>query len=316
MGLLPRLRSRDDEAFFILHLPTAYLVLLFLAAMLAVLVIYSYPELAREGLRLFTSTAWRAVEDNPSGEHYGLAAAIYGSIYTGVLALLVAAPLSVSLAVATVEFVPRRLRSVVATLSDLMAAAPTIVYGLWGLTYLAPAMARIMGWFHRHLGWLPFFSQPPPETGTMFATAGVLLGIMSTPYAAAVIREAYSMVPQHLREAAYSIGATRFEAVKLLLSTIKPSIVAALSLAFARSIGETVAVALVIGNGMNITPSVTAPGITVASLIALQFPVAGLYRYMESALFAGGLALFAIGVAVNAAAVMFMKKWEEEIGHA
>jgi len=316
VGLLPRLRSRDDRAFFILHLPTTYLVLLFLAAMLGVLVLYSYPELAREGLRIFTSTVWNAAEGNPEAEHYGLAAAIYGSIYTGLLALLVAAPLSVSLAVATVEFVPRRLRGAVATLSDLMAATPTIVYGLWGLTYLAPAMARVMGWLHTHLGWLPFFSQPPPETGTMFATAGVLLGIMATPYAAAVIREAYSMIPWHLREAAFGLGATRFEAIRILLSTIKPSIVAALALAFARSIGETVAVALVIGNGMNITLSVTSPGITVASLIALQFPVAGLYRYMESALFAGGLALFAIGVVVNAVAVSFMKRWEEEIGHA
>lgn len=313
MSLLPRLRSRDDKVFFRLHVPTTVIVLLILLSMLAVLFAYSLPVLRHEGLRVFIDNAWKPNEDNPEKEYYGLAAAIYGSLYTGILALLVSAPLAVSLAVALEELVPRRLQGAVAILSDLMAATPTIIYGLWAMTYLAPMMYRVLVVLHRYLGWLPFFSQPPVPPGYSIATAGVMLGIMSTPYAAAVIREAYKMIPSHLREAAYGIGATRFEAIRLLLGTIKPSIVSALALAFARAVGETVAVTLVIGNSFNISPSVTVPGITVSSLIASQFGNAQLYKYMVSALFAGGLVLFFIGLAVNAVAVWFMKRWEEEM---
>jgi len=311
---MPRLRSRDDRRFFLLHVPTTLVVLMILLSMLAVLVAYSLPILRKEGIHVFIDNAWRPSEDNPEKEYYGMAAAIFGSVYTGLLALLVSAPLALSLAVALEELVPSRLRGLVATLSDLMAATPTIIYGLWAMIYLAPVMYRVLLWLHRYLGWLPFFSEPPTPPGYSIATAGVMLGIMSTPYAAAVIREAYRMIPGHLREAAYSIGATRFEAIRLLLGTIKPSILSALALAFARAVGETVAVSLVIGNSFNISPSVTVPGITVSSLIASQFGNAQLYTYMTSFLFAGGLALFAIGLAVNLAAVWFMKKWEEEMG--
>jgi len=311
MGLMPRLRSRDDRLFFLLHMPTTIVVLGILLAMLTVLFIYSLPVLRHEGLRVFIDNAWR-----PDQEYYGLAAAIFGSVYTGLIALMVSAPLAVSLAVALEELVPRRLRGVVEALSDLMAATPTIIYGLWAMVYLAPLMYRVLDVLHRYLGWLPFFSQPPTPTGYSIATAGVMLGIMSTPYAAAVIREAYSMIPRDLREAAFSLGATQWEAVRILLGVIKPSILSGLALAFARAVGETVAVTLVIGNAFNLTLSVTAPGITVSSLIASQFANSGLYRYMQSALFAGGLALFFIGLLVNIVAVWFMKKWEEEMGHA
>ncbi len=314
MPLMPRLRSRDDHRFFALHLPTTFIALLILLSMLTVLVLYSLPILHREGLSVFTTNVWKAPENNPQGERYGLAAAIYGTLYTGLIALMVSTPLAVSLAVAIEEFVPRRLQGLVSTLTDLMAATPTIIYGLWAMAYLAPLMLKVLSFLHRYLGWLPFFSQPP-VTGYTIATAGVMLGIMSTPYAASVIREAYKMIPSHLREAAYSLGATRFEAIRLLLSTIKPSIIAALALAFARAVGETVAVSLVIGNSFTISPSVTVPGYTISSLIAAQFPNAGFYKYMTSALFAGGLALFFIGLVVNAVAVYYMRKWEEEIGH-
>ncbi len=310
-GLLPRLRSRDDRRFFLLHLPLPLLMLSLLASMLAVLVVASLPILRREGLQVFTTNIWVARPEE-GVERYGLLAAIYGTLYTSLIAVAVAAPLAVSLAVALEEFVPRRLRGAVELLVDLMAATPTIVYGVWAATYLAPLMYHVFTVLHRFLGWLPMFSEPP-VTGYSIGTAGVMLGIMVTPYAAAVIREAYKMVPHHLREAAYAIGATRFEAIRILLGVVRPSIVAGLVLAYGRAMGETVAVSLVVGNALAITPSMTRPGATVSSLIASRFKAAAYYHYLESALFAGGLALFLIGLAVNTAGILYMKKWEERM---
>ncbi|MCE4620210.1 MAG: phosphate ABC transporter permease subunit PstC [Desulfurococcales archaeon] len=305
-------RSRDDERFLLLHLPAGLTLLLVILAMLGVFIAYSIPIISREGLHVFTDTTWRAVEGDPQAEWYGLLPAIYGSVYTSLIAVLIAAPLSVSLAVTLEELTPRRLRGSLSLLTDLMAATPTIIYGLWGLAFLAPHMYPILSWLSNHASWIPLFSKHP-SSGYTIATAGVLLAVMSTPFAAAVIREAYSMIPLSIREAAYSLGATRLEVIRILLGMIKPSIVAGLALAFARAIGETVAVSLVIGNSMTITPSVTDSGITVSSLIASQFGNAGFYHYMASALFAGGLVIFAIGLAVNVAAVWYMKKWEEKV---
>ncbi|HIC98615.1 MAG TPA: ABC transporter permease subunit, partial [Pyrodictiaceae archaeon] len=145
-------------------------------------------------------------------------------------------------------------------------------------------------------------------------TAGILLGIMITPYAAAMIREAYSAIPLSYVEAMYSLGATKLEAIRLRLGMIKPAIIAALVLGFGRAVGETVAVALVVGNSLTLTLSLTSPGTTVASLIANMFASAPYYTYMESALFAGGLALFIIGLVVNSVGLLVIKKWEERIG--
>jgi len=309
--LLPRLRSRDDRVFFLVHLPVPVIVFMLLASMLAVILYMSLPILEREGLRVFTSNVWRP-SDDPAREEYGLLAAIYGTVYTSVIAVLVAAPLAVSLAVAIEELVPRRLRGAVEVLVDLMAATPTIVYGVWGLTYLAPLMKTVLNTLHEHLGWIPFFSKPT-LTGLSYGTAGVLLGIMVVPYAAAVIREAYSMIPWHLREAVYSVGATRLEAIRVLLGSVRPSIVAALVLAMGRAMGETVAVSLVIGNSLNIDVALGSPGTTVSSLIASKFKAAAYYEYMMSALFAGGLALFLIGLAVNTLGILYIRRWEEEM---
>ena len=310
-----RLRGRDDRVFVLAHLPAPLVLLMVILSMLAVFLAYSAPILSREGIHVFIDSAWRAVEGRPAEEWYGLAPAIFGSLYTSVIAIAIATPLSIALAVTVEELAPASLKEVLSVITDLMAATPTIIYGVWGLAYLAPAMYRVLSWLHSHAGWLPLFSEQP-TSGYTIATAGVLLAVMSVPYAAAVIREAYSMIPASIREAAYAIGATRFEVIKLLLGMIKPSVVAGLALAFARAIGETVAVSLVIGNGMSITPSITSSGITVSSLIASQFGNAGFYHYMTSALFAGGLVIFLIGLSVNIAAILYMRRWEEAMGLA
>jgi len=310
-----RVESRDDRIFALTHLPISFTLLMVILSMLAVFLAYSAPILSREGIHVFIDNAWRATEGRPEEEWYGLAPAILGSIYTSIIAIVIAAPLSIALAVTAEELAPSWLRGFLSVTTDLMAATPTIIYGIWGLTYLAPVMYEVLSWLHSHAGWFPLFSREP-ASGYTIATAGVLLAVMSTPYAAAVIREAYSMIPTSLREAAYAVGATRFEAVRILLGMVKPSVVAGLALAFARAVGETVAVSLVVGNSFTITPSLTASGITVSSLIASQFGDADFYHYMRSALFAGGLVIFLIGLSANIIAILFMKKWEEAMGLA
>ncbi len=164
-----------------------------------------------------------------------------------------------------------------------------------------------------HLSFIPLFSYPPVG-GYSYLSAGVLLAIMVTPFASAIIREAYNMVPFTYREAIYSLGgATRYEATKVLLGYIKPAIVSGTILAFGRAVGETVAVSLVIGNTFNLTTALFAPGYTVSSLIANQFGNAFIYEYMTSTLFAAGLILFVIGLAVNVVGLKMLKRWERNV---
>jgi len=160
---------------------------------------------------------------------------------------------------------------------------------------------------YEHFSFIPLFSFEP--LGYSYLSAGVLLGIMVTPFASSIIREAYRMIPYTYREAAYAIGATRYEATKILLGYIKPAIVAGTLLAFGRAIGETVAVSLVVGNIFNIHPSLFAPGYTISSLIANQFGEAFIYEYMVSALFAAGLSLFFIGLAINILGIIILRRY-------
>lgn len=190
-----------------------------------------------------------------------------------------------------------------------MAGLPTIIYGLWGAFVLVPLLKDyVMKPLYNHLSFIPLFSFEP-STGYSFLSAGVLLGIMVTPFASAIIREAYRMVPFTYRECVYALGATRYEATKVLIGYIKPAIVAGTILAFGRAIGETVAVSLVVGNTFNIHPSLFAPGYTISSLIANQFGNAFIYRYMVSALFAAGLSLFFIGLAVNLLGIYILRRY-------
>ncbi len=267
----------------------------------------SLPIFKREGLAIYTTNVWNASEV-PKYEYYGVLAAIYGSVYTSVLAVLIALPLSISFAVFVIDYAPSKIKEPLIVLTDVMAGLPTIIYGIWGAFVLVPLLKKyVMMPLYQHLSFIPLFSFKP-ETGYSYLSAGVLLGIMVTPFASAIIREAYRSIPYMYREAAYALGATRYEATKILLGYIKPAIVAGLLLAFGRAIGETVAVSLVIGNTFNINPSLFAPGYTISSLIANQFGNAFIYKYMVSALFAAGLSLFFIGLFVNILGIIYLRR--------
>lgn len=301
--------SEKVDTFKLSLLSFCVLVFGIFALMIVIYLTASLSIFQKEGIQIYTTNVWNAVEDNPDKEFYGVLAAIYGSIYTSVLAVLIALPLSIGFAVFVIDYAPQKIKEPLIVVTDIMAGLPTIIYGIWGAFVLVPMLKDyVMRPLYEHLGFIPFFSFEPAG-GYSFLAAGVLLGIMVTPFASSIIREAYRMVPFTYREAAFSLGATRYEATKILLGYIKPAIVAGILLAFGRAIGETVAVSLVVGNTFNVHPSLFAPGYTISSLIANQFGNAFIYGYMVSALFAAGFFLFVIGLAVNVGGLIILRRY-------
>ncbi|AEM38131.1 phosphate ABC transporter, inner membrane subunit PstC [Pyrolobus fumarii 1A] len=306
--------SPREKLYALSLLSVAVIVATLLLAFAATFFAKAEPIFRKEGLGVYTWSVWLPSEDNPEAERYGLAAAIWGTVYVAIIAVAVSLPLSTALALLVTEYIPSsKLREVVSALSDAMAALPTIVYGLWGVTVLAPLLRDyVMEPLYECCRFIPLFSYEP-TTGQSILTAGILMGIMSVPYVASMIREAYLLIPRSLREAIYSLGATRAEATRLLLGYIKPVVIAAALLGFGRAAGETVAVSLVVGNTFTISISPFAPGYTIAALIANQYGNAYLYTYMESALFAGGLVLLLLGVVVNVIGITMMQRWLRNI---
>lgn len=295
------------DKFKLLLFPACATVFGILMLMLIVFTLNSAEILTKQGIATFTLNVWKASEV-PEDEFYGILAAIYGTIYTSTLAIIIALPLSIALAVFTIDFVPSKLREALVIPVDIMAGLPTVLYGLWGLFFLVPIIGTIAPILYDNLSFIPLFSYRN-LTGFSYLAASILLAIMITPFATAMIREAYRSIPVSYREAVYSLPLTKYEATKVLLGYIKPSILAGTLLAFGRAVGETVAVSLVVGNTFNLHPSLLAPGYTISSLIANQFGNAFVYRYMPSALFSAGLFLFFIGLFVNLAGILLVKRW-------
>lgn len=295
------------DKFKIFLLPVVSIVFGIILLMLLVFTLNSIQIFQREGIAIYTTNIWKAGEVAEE-EFYGILAAIYGTIYTSTIAITISLPISIGLAVFVADLVPKKLKELLIIPTDIMAGLPTILYGIWGVFVLVPTLTELIKVLHGHFAFIPLFSYYNP-TGFSYLSAGVLLAIMVTPFATSLIREAYMAIPNIYREAVYSLGLTRFEATKVLLSYIKPAIIAGTLLAFGRAVGETVAVSLVIGNAFNIDASLFAPGYTISSLIANQFGNAFAYELMPSALFSAGLALFAIGLVVNIAGLIVLKRW-------
>ncbi len=295
------------DKFKIFLMPSVCTVFGIIILMLLVFTLNSITVFQQEGFAIYTTNIWRASEVAEE-EFYGILAAIYGTIYTSTIAILISLPISIGLAIFVSDLIPKKIREFFIIPIDIMAGLPTILYGIWGVFILVPSISGIIKFLYEHFSFIPLFSYYNP-TGFSYLSAGVLLAIMITPFATSLIREAYLAIPNIYREAAYSLGLTRYEATKILLSYIKPAIVAGLLLAFGRAVGETVAVSLVIGNAFNIHPSLFAPGYTISSLIANQFGNAFAYELMPSALFSAGLALFSIGLVINVAGLIILKRW-------
>jgi phosphate transport system permease protein len=260
----------------------------------AMFFVEAYPIIARDGVAVFLQTGW-----DPVRESYGVLQALTGTVLTSAVAMALAMPMALGVAVTINEILPARWRGVFGSLVDLTATMPTVIYGLWGLFVLGPTLQSLVNTLARDTMTSPY---------TLF-TAGVLLAIMITPYAAAVIREGYALVPKPVEEAIYAVGATRFEAALIKLRYVKNYILGGFFLALGRAMGETVAVAMVVGgNFVRFTTNIFESGITISSLIALQFPNAASYQYMVPALFAGALLLTLFGLAINAVAIYIIQR--------
>ena len=247
------------------------------------------------GFGFLTGTDW-----DPVADRYGALPYIYGTIVTSAIALILAVPVGIGSAVFLAELAHRRIGSVVSFVMELLAAIPSIVYGIWGFFVLAPWLrSAVEPWLIQHFGFLPLFRGAPFGIGIL--NAGIILAIMIVPTIISISREVLLATPQSLREASLALGATRAETIGVTLGAARPGILGSVILALGRALGETMAVTMVIGNTNRITGSLLDPGATMSSVIANEFTEATGTLYL-SALIEIALVLFAVTIIVNAIA--------------
>jgi phosphate transport system permease protein len=264
------------------------------------------PAVAATGFGFFTNSVW-----NPNRNIYGVFPFLNGTAGSSGFALLLALPLGVAIAIFLSEdFLPAAIRQVVRFVVELLAAIPSVVYGLWGIAVIIPIVQSLGGFLSQHLGFLPFFA--PPATGNSMLTASLVLALMVLPTITAISRTALVAVPKTLREGSYAVGATRWETIfKVLLPTAAPGIVAATILAFGRAMGETMAVAMLIGNSPRLTWSLLSPAGTLAGLLANQFGEAS--GMQVSALMYAALTLVLLTLLVNVAGELVLRHTQKTI---
>ena len=286
---------------------SATLVFVVIVAIAAFLVGKAVPALQGNTASFLTEREWLPDQEQ---SRFGIAALVVGTIVTSVTALVLAVPVALGVALFVSEYAPQRLKAPFGYLTDLLAAVPSVVYGLWGVFFLVPRMQGLQEFLARHLGWVPFFAVPEgePVGGRSLFAASVVLAIMVLPIVAAISREVFVQVPRSHREAALALGATKLETVRTaVLPPSRPGVVSAVMLGLGRALGETIAVALVLS--ASFTPSVrllrAEGGNTIAANIATKFGEAGVPG--RGALIASGLVLFAITLVVNvvARAILF-----------
>ena len=250
------------------------------------------------GWRFWLSDTW-----DPVAGEFGARPFIWGTLYSSLLALLVSTPIALGIAIYVSELAPLRLRRPFVFLTELLAAIPSIVYGLWGVFVLVPVVRAFQvatpGWLQS----LPLFSGPPLGVGML--SAALILSIMVIPFTSSVAREVLKAVPQSQREGAYALGATRWEAIRMALFYARTGIVGAIMLGFGRALGETMAVTMVIGNNPQISTSLYAPQYTMAAVLANEFAEATGDLYLH-ALVEIGLVLFVITLIINVISRVFI----------
>ncbi len=256
-------------------------------------------ELTRQSvisLRKFGFDFWRTDIWDPVAGQFGAFPFIWGTLYSSILALALSTPIALGTAIFISEFCPARLRQPLAFLTELLAAIPSVVYGLWGIFVLVPAVRSLETSLPEALRQLPIFAGPPLGVGML--SAALILAVMVIPFSSSVSREVLKAVPAAQREAAYALGATRFEAIRAALFYARTGIIGAVMLAFGRALGETMAVTMVIGNSPKASLSLFAPQYTMAAVIANEFTEAADNLHV-AALIEIGLVLFVITLVVN-----------------
>ena len=285
-------------------LAAAILVLVLLGGVVVSLLHGAWPAFARFRLAFITQDVW-----NPVTDHYGALSAIYGTLVTSALAMIFALPVSFGIAVFLTELAPSWLKRPVGVAIELLAAIPSIIFGIWGLFVLAPLLQESAEpWIDAHLGPLPFvgalFQGAPYGIG--FLTAGIVLAIMIVPFISAVMRDVFETVPDVLKESGYGLGATTWEVIwKVVVPYSRTGMIGGIMLGLGRALGETMAVTFVIGNAHHISASLLAPGTTISAAIANEFTEATTPLYTSS-LIALGVLLFVITFTVIAAARLLL----------
>lgn len=304
--------GRGDAAFKILAVGSGVLVLAILALITLSTAKESWPVFQQEGLSFITSDDW-----NPNAGQFGAKAFIYGTLLVSLIALVMAVPVSLGIALFSTEIAPRRLRGSIGYVIDLLAAIPSVVYGLWGVLVLAPNIAPVYQSIADSVGTWPVFSWffGAPVSGTSYMTAGIILAFMITPIITSLSREIIFTVPRPQREAALALGATRWEMIRgAIFPWSRGGITGAVMLGLGRAMGETIAVALVIGSSPQITTRVFASGDAMAGYIANQFAEAsGVFR---SALIGLGLVLFLVTIVVNISAQRIISRFDRRTQRA
>ncbi|MGC4082827.1 MAG: phosphate ABC transporter permease subunit PstC [Vicinamibacterales bacterium] len=267
------------------------LLIVIVAAIGFELVRQSMLSIQKFGLAFWTSSTW-----DPVAGDFGALPFIWGTLYSSVVALLIATPVAIGIAVFITELCPPALRQPLVFLTELLAAIPSIVYGLWGIFVLVPAVRALQTAMPAAMRELQIFSGPPLGVGMLSAT--LILAVMVVPFTSSVAREVLKSVPLAQREAAYALGATRFEAISAALYYARTGIVGAVMLGFGRALGETMAVTMVIGNNPQVSTSLFAPQYTMAAVLANEFTEAADELYLH-ALIEIGLVLFIITLIVN-----------------
>jgi phosphate transport system permease protein len=289
-------REMGDEIFKVAMLLCGAAVLGTLVLIVYELILRSGPSWHAFGFKFFGGQDW-----DPVNEKFGAMPFIYGTLVSSLLALIIAVPLSIGVAVFTTEMCPKSLRNPLSFFVELLAAIPSVVYGLWAIFVLVPLLSNyIEPFLGKTLGWTGLFSGPP--YGISMLAAGIILAIMIIPIISSITREVLMVVPQNQREAALALGATRWEMIRMgVLRNARAGIVGGIILGLGRALGETMAVTMVIGNRPEIAKSLFAPGYTMASVLANEFSEATGDVYL-SALIEIGLALFLVTIVVNALA--------------
>lgn len=257
------------------------------------------PSMQREGLGFLTRNVW-----SPGQQQFGILAEIWGTLYSSLLALVIAGFFGVAMALfLTQDFLPGRLAYVFRLIIEMLAAIPSVVYGLWGIFVVIPTIRPAANWLHEQFGWIPFFSTS--MGGPSLAPAVIVLAIMVLPTVAAISQDAFRLIPYKVKEAAYGMGTTKWEAIfKVMIPTAITGIFASLVLGFGRALGETMALAMIIGNANQVSFSLFSPANTLAALLASNFPEASLVE--RQALMYAAVVLLAVTLIVNMLGTLIM----------
>lgn len=301
-------QTRLDVLFRLTMTLAGIVVILLIVGIFYELILQARPAISAFGWKFLVSTQW-----NPVTKEFGALGSMYGTIVSTLIALFIAVPLSLGIAVFLVELAPPWLSKPIGTAIELLAAIPSIIYGMWGLFVFAPFMAdHVQPWLTEYLGFLPIFQGPPMGIGML--SAGLILALMILPYVSSVARDVFRLVPPVIKESAYGIGATTWEVTrKVTMPYGMQGLIGACFLGLGRALGETMAVTFVIGNSHRISHSLFDPSSSIASTLANEFSEASDPLYL-SALMELGLVLCCITFLAQALSQLWLKNVQKKMG--